>query len=102
MHKLITLARDRLRGLVSLCSAPPNEQVDKMFAPLIDQCRHWPVIEIIKTAADQRKSLLGEIDHGRREVEPCIQPRFYRVLIGGRDVGEMICHQRTHMTGDEL
>ena len=30
------------------------------------------------------------------------QPRFHRVLVGGTDVSEVVCHQRTHMTGDEL
>ena len=73
-----------------------------MFAPLVNQRRHRPVIEIIETATNQRKSFAGKIDHRRGKIELRVQPRFDSVLIGRSDVGEMICHQRTDMTGDEL
>src|SRR5213080_4454199 len=42
------------------------------------------------------------VDHRRCEIELCVQPRLDRVLVGGSYVGQMICHQRTRMTGDEL
>src|SRR6266478_5879205 len=64
MQKLITLPRDRLqaegslliprrtRGSVCSCPGRPNKQVNEMFAPLVNQGHHRPIIEIIKTATD--------------------------------------------------
>src|ERR1700730_15128420 len=52
MQKLITLVRDRLHGPVCSCPGRPNKQVNEVFAPLVNQRRHRPVIEIIKTATD--------------------------------------------------
>ena len=58
--------------------------------------------QIIETAADQRKALLGKVDHCRCEIELCVQPRLHRMLVRRLDVGEMICQQRARMTGNEL
>src|SRR5438874_3380557 len=102
MQKLIALVRYRLRGFSGIGRGRPDEEVNEMFAPLVNQRRHRPVIEIIKTATDQRKSFAGKIDHRRRKIELCVQPRFDGVLVGRSDVREVVCHQRTHMTGDEL
>src|SRR6266480_4798696 len=102
MQKLIALVRYRLRGFSGIGRGRPDEEVNEMFTPLVNQRRHRPVIEIIKTAADQRKSFVGKIDHRRCKIKLCVQPRFHGVLIGRSDVGEMVCHQRTHMTGDKL
>src|SRR6266481_9872024 len=86
MQELIALARYRLwsSGCIGRCR--PNKQVNEMLAPLVNQGRHRPVIQIIQTATDQRKSLTGEVHHRRRKIELRIQPRFYGVLVGGSDV----------------
>ena len=73
-----------------------------MFPSLVNQRRHRPVIEVIEATANQRKPFAGKLGHGRRKIELGVQPRFHRVLVGRSDVGEVVCHQRTHMAGDEL
>src|SRR5882757_3747339 len=60
-----------------------DEQVDHMRAPPIDDGADRAGIDIIEPAADQRKTLRGEVDHRRRDVELAVEPRFYRVLVGG-------------------
>jgi hypothetical protein len=47
MQKLIALARYRLRGPARIRFCRPNKKVNEMFAPLVNQGRHRPVIEII-------------------------------------------------------
>src|SRR5437899_5619768 len=102
VHKLITLARYCLRssGFIGPCG--PNKQVNKMFASLVNQRNHRPVIQIIQTATNQWESFIGKVHHRRGKIELGIQPGLYRMLVGGSYVGEMICHQRTRMTGDKL
>src|SRR5213080_2569357 len=102
VQKLITLARYCLRssGFIGRCR--PNKQVNKMFASLVNQRSHRPVIQIIQTATNQWESFIGKVHHRRGKIELGIQPGFYSVLIRRTDVGEVVCHQRTHMTGDEL
>src|ERR1700676_185015 len=102
MQKLIALVRYCLRSSGFIGHCRPNKQVNEMLAPLVNQRRHRPVIQIIQTATDQRKSFTGKVHHCRREIELRVQPGLYGVLVGGSDVGEMVCHKRTHMTGDEL
>src|ERR1700730_11582639 len=102
VQELITLPRYCLGSFRRVRLCRPYKQINKMLPPLIDQRRHRSVIEIVKTAADQRKSLLRKVNYARGEIELRVQPRCYRVLIGRRDIGEMVCHERTHMTGDEL
>ena len=102
VQKLIALARHRVRGADRIRSRRPNKQVNEMLSPLINQSRYRPVIEIIKTSPNQGKSVAGKVDHRRCKIELCVQPRLHRVLVRGSYVSEMVCHQRTHMTGDEL
>src|ERR1700730_4623087 len=102
MQELIALVCYCLRssGFIGRCR--PNKKVNEMLASLVNQCGHRPVIQIIQAATDQRKSLTGKVHNCRRKIELRVQPRFYGVLVGGSDVSEMVCHKRTHMTGDEL
>src|SRR5437899_9390511 len=102
VQKLISLARYRFRSFCRVRRRWPNKQVDKVFAPFVNQRRDRPVIQIIQAAANQRKSLAGKIDNRRSKIELGVQPGFYRVLVGGSDIGEMVCHKRARMTGDEL
>src|SRR5260370_42607570 len=73
-----------------------------MLTPLVNQGGHRPVIQKIQTAANQRKSFGGKVDYRRRKIELCVQPWFHGVLVGGSDVAKVVCHKRTHMTGDKL
>src|SRR5262249_24776010 len=54
------------------------------------------------SAADQREAARREVRDRRREVDLAVEPRAHRMLIGRRDVDEVIDHQRAHMTRDEL
>src|SRR4029077_16191495 len=58
--------------------------------------------EVIQTSSNQGKSVAGKVDHRRGKIELGIKPRLDRVLVRGSYVGEMIGHQRAHMTGDKL
>src|SRR6266550_2700996 len=96
MEKLITLAHHCLRRSNCIGSGWPDEEINKTLG------RHRSVIEIIETAADERKSLRRKIYAGGSKIELGIQPRLHRVLVGGSNVCQVVCHQRTHMTGNEL
>src|SRR6267378_2899457 len=102
VQKLITLARYCLRssGFVGRCR--PNKQVNKMFASLVNQRSHRPIIEIIKTSPNQGKSVAGKVDHCRCKIELGVQPGLYGMLVGGSNVREVVRHKRAHMTGDKL
>src|SRR5437667_388727 len=102
VQKLISLARYCFRSACSIRRRWPNKEVNKVFAPFVDQRRHWSVIQIIQAAANQRKSLTRKIDNRGCKIELGVQPGFYCVLVGGSDVREMVRHKRTRMTGDEL
>ena len=52
VQKLIALARYRLRGFSGIGRGRPDEEVNEMLTPLVNQRRHWPVIEIVKTTTD--------------------------------------------------
>ena len=74
-----------------------------MFAPLVNQSCYRVIIEIIKASTNQRKTLpLERSDNRSREIELRIQPGFHRVLVGGSYIHEMVCHERTDVTGDKL
>src|SRR5438046_5700082 len=102
MQKLIALARHRLRGSGRIRFCRPNKQVNEMLTPLVNQSCYGVVIEIIKAPSNQRKSFAGKVHHRGRKIKLRIKPRFDSVLVGRSDVTKMVCHQRTHMTGDEL
>ena len=102
MHKMVALTVYRVSGRCRAWSLGPNKQINEMLAPLVDQCGDRSVVEIIQATAQQRKAFATKIDNRRRKIELGIQPRFYRVLIRRRNVGKMICHKRSDMTGDKL
>ena len=53
-----------------------------MFAAAINQGRDGAVVDGVKAAALQRKSLIGEIPNWRRGIQFTLEPGLYRVLIG--------------------
>src|SRR6266481_6284415 len=69
VQKLISLARYRFRSFCCVRRCWPNKEVDKVFAPSVNQRRHRPVIQVIQTVANQRKSLVGKIDNRRAKIE---------------------------------
>src|SRR5881628_2283477 len=99
---MITLMRYRLRPPARIWRRRPDKEVNEMFASLVNQGCYWPVVQIVETATDQGKTRIRKIDNRGRKIEPRIQPRFHSVLVGGSDVRKVVCHQRTHMTGNKL
>ena len=74
-----------------------------MLSALVDQCRDWPVVEIVEAPADQGETLAREIFHRRREIELPLEPGFDPMRVRRRHVepvgGQ---HLRADMAGDEL
>src|SRR5215472_12845928 len=83
VEQVITLSCYGFLRLTSLGCCRPDKQVNEMLAPLINQGRHSPVIEIIKSSSNKRKPLARKIHHWGCEIELRIKPRLYRVLIRG-------------------
>ena len=50
----------------------------------------WMVVDVIQAPAKERKSFFGQVNHRRREIQLAIEPGLHRMLIGRRDVGQMI------------
>src|SRR6266513_2766325 len=69
VQKLIALARDCFCAFSRVRFYRPNKQVDEMFAPLVNQSRYGPVIEIIKAPANQRETFARKVRHRGREIE---------------------------------
>src|ERR1700730_3319880 len=102
VQKLISLARYRFWSFCFIRRCWPNKKVDKVFAPFVNQRRHWLVIQIIQAAANQRKSLAGKIDNRRGKIELRVQPGFDSMLIRRSDVREVIRHERADVTSYQL
>src|SRR4029450_2537342 len=102
VQKLISLARYRFRSFCVVRPRWPNKKVDKVFTPFVNQCRNWPIIQVIQAATNQRKSLTGKIDHWRGKIELRVQPGFYSMLIRRSDVRQVIRHKRADVTSYKL
>jgi hypothetical protein len=46
--------------------------------------------------------LLIEIGHHRRYIGVTREPRLHRVLVGGHDIDQMVGHQRSNVSADEV
>src|SRR6476660_9663246 len=102
MKKLIALVRDRL-GVSSVTGLyRPNENVNEVLTPLVNQSCHWSVVEVIESAPNQRKSVTGRVYHRGRKIELAVKPRFDGVLVRGSHISEMVHHERSHMTCYQL
>src|SRR5260370_5071462 len=66
-----------------------DEQVDHMFAAFVDEGRDWFAGDQVEPAADQREAFGAQVDGRRRQSRPAGQPGLDRVLIRGRDIGQM-------------
>ena len=102
MEQVVTLARHGLLRFACPGGCWPNEQINEMLAPLVNQSRYRMVVEIIKAPANQRKTFSGKVYHWSRKIELRIQPRFYSMLIRRSDVREVICHKRADVTSYKL
>src|SRR5678816_3260572 len=61
----------------------PDEKIDEMLAPLVNERRHGPVVQVIQATAEQGESLAREVLDLGREIDPTAESRLDRVLVGG-------------------
>src|SRR2546430_16976700 len=99
---MVTLARHSLFRFGRPRPCWPNEQINEMLAPLVNQSCYGVVIEIIEAPTNQREAFAGKIHHGGRKIELSIKPWFDGGLIGGWYVCEMIINRRRNMTGEKV
>ena len=64
-----------------------------------DLGRHGAPSEVIEPPADERESFRSKIVDWRCKVQLAVKPRFHCVLIGGRNICQVVGHQRTEMIG---
>ena len=102
MDQVVTFTRDDLLRFRRPRRCWPNKQINKMFAPLVNQRCYGVIIEVIKASTNQSKTLTCKVRHRSREIELRIKPGFHRVLIGGGYIHEMVGHKRTDVTGYKL
>jgi hypothetical protein len=71
MEDLVTSLGSRERGRDRpLRAVRPDEQIDHVLTPPVNQYRNRPAIEVVETTTDERKPFSREIDDRRREIEP--------------------------------
>src|SRR6516162_2868628 len=73
-----------------------------MLAAPVDERRNRFARDQVEPAADQRKTLRGEIDRRRRYVGAPGKPWFDRMLVRGSDIGEVAAEQRAEVAVDQL
>jgi len=62
-------------------TAGQNEQVNRVFVPIVDQRERGAVIEVFETATNERKSVGCEIRHLRGKIDFAVKPRLHGVLV---------------------
>jgi hypothetical protein len=77
-----------------------HKHVDDVFSPAVHKRGSSPSREHIETAAEQREPFVGEIVHGRSEIDFAVKPGFHCVLIRGWNIGEMTRLKRTQVSID--
>ncbi len=102
MKKLIALALVRFGGSNVSGLHWPNENVNEVLVSLVNQKLHRSVVEIVKASSDQGKSIAGRVDHRGRKIELAVKPRFDGVLVRGNHIHEMVRHERSNMTCNQL
>ena len=68
-----------------------------MLTVAVHERRDQTVVQIIETATDKRKTCGRQIRDSRRKIELAAEPRFNRMLVGRRDVGDMAGQYRTRV-----
>src|SRR5260370_21514734 len=97
---MVTLTSQRFRSYLWALPGWPDKQVDKMLAPLVNQGRDRPAVQIIEASTDQEKSLSREVMHGRREIELPLEPRFHGLRVRVLHIDPVARqHFRAYMSG---
>src|ERR1700677_4579167 len=102
MEQVVPVMRGTLDRALGAIRGRPNKDVDYVLVALVNQRRHGPAVEVVETAADQTVAVRGEVVNWRREIDPSVEPRLDRVLVGRDYVHQMTGHQRAQMAGQDL
>ena len=73
---------------------PDDEQIDHVFAPLVDDRGHRFAGEVIEPAAKQRETFRGEVDYRRPDIDPAVEPRLDGMLVARLHIQQMIGLER--------
>ena len=73
-----------------------------MLALAVDQRRDRPAVEIVDAAAQEHRAGQLQLADRRREVELRRQPGLDGVMVGRRDVDQMLAERRAHVAGDDV
>src|SRR3974377_1378772 len=77
--EVITVATDLRRRACHPVRGRPDEHVDDVRAPAVDQSRDHPALEVVEAPPGERKACIGEFRDRRGEVELAIEPGLYDV-----------------------
>src|SRR6185369_8278756 len=81
VNEVVSLTRELLLLTIGGIRRCPNEEIDGMFALLIDERRDGFVADVIQPTAYEGKSLRRKIFHFGREVQLAIEPRLDGVRV---------------------
>ncbi len=102
MQKVVTVVRSALDRALGAIGSGPDEDVHDMFATLVNQRRDRAAVEVVQAAADEAEAVGGKVVDRGREIDPPVEPRFDRMLVGRDHVHQMTRHQRAQMAGQDL
>src|SRR5690242_9965614 len=72
--QIVALANRRLPRCFCFIARRPNEHVDWMLSPLIDDRGDRAAFDVVESPACQNESLLSQVFHRRREIQLAIKP----------------------------
>src|SRR5215469_6299035 len=72
-----------------------NEQIDHVFATLINDRGNGLAVNVIQAPAKESKAFRGQIHDRRSYVDPAVEPRLDGVPIAGLNIHQMTGLQRT-------
>src|SRR6266581_4106504 len=75
----------------------PDEDIDDVLAPLVDQHRHRPAGGVIEPRAGELEAVLRQVRDRRRERQARAEPGLHRVLVRGGDVDEAAAERGAHV-----
>ena len=78
-HVVALVARGRRNGLAA--TRRPHKHVDDVLSSFINDGGNDPVMDVVEPAANQRKTAVGKLEHGRREVHFARKPRLDHMTV---------------------
>src|SRR5262245_4853538 len=86
-HHVVSVERTGRSGALAASRIRNRRQADDVAAATIHERGNRSGTDHVDARAEQRKSLLLEIDHARSLRDATIEPRLDRVPLAGLDIG---------------